>query len=48
MEDATSPQAQPGEDHPVVFPLALPKRGLPKPNPKQLKEISIRDMKAML
>lgn len=43
-----SPWAQPGEHHPVVFPLAFPKRGLPKPNPRQLKEISIRDIKAML
>lgn len=42
------PRAQPGEDHPVVFPLAFPKRGLLKPNPKQLMEISIRDIKAML
>lgn len=35
-EDATSPRAQAGEHHPVVFPLAFPKRGLPKPNPSSL------------
>lgn len=32
----------------VVFPLAFPKPGLPKPNPKQLMEISIGDIKARL